>query len=562
MPKSNIELYWGMIQSGKVKASKKLIQQYEKIIADMKSPQVVEVLNAKGELEKRTFYFDIEYAQRPIRFIESFCKHSKGKWAGKPLILEPFQKAKFEALFGFVDSETKLRRYTECLTIEGRKNGKSEETSAIGNYMLIGDGEAGAQVVSLASKKDQAKIVFNEAKNMVVQSPMLARYIKRRKSDLYVPTTFSTFEPLASDSDTLDGLNVSCGIIDELHSIKDRNIYDVVKQSMTTREQPLLYMISTGGFHRDGIYDEMYEYATKVLNGTVYDPRFLCFIYELDSESEWTDFNMWEKANPGLGVIKSVQTLSEHVQRAKDDAGFKATVLMKDFNIKQNQAENWLQYDDIHNEDVFDIDHVKDTYAIGGVDLSSTTDLTCATLIVMKEGDDKKYVLQQYFMAEEELSKRQAEDKAPYAKWAEKGFLTACPGTKVDYSMVTAWFVKMRDEFDIFPYAIGYDPWNSSYWIDEMSQNGFTMHKVRQGAQTLSQPMKELGADLKAKHINYNRNPMLEWCLLNTAVKRDLNDNIQPSKSKNKRQRIDGAVSLLIAYTTLFEQFSDYKNLI
>lgn len=559
---SNIEIYWEMIQSGKVKASKKLIQQYQKLIEDMKTPQTIEVLNAEGEYETRTFYFDIEYAQRPIEFIEKFCKHSKGKWAGKPLTLEIFQKAKFEAIYGFIDTETKHRRYHESLTIEARKNGKSVETSAVGNYMLVGDGESGAQVVSLASKKDQAKIVFNEAKNMVVQSPMLARYIKRRKSDLYVPTTFSTFEPLASDSDTLDGLNISCGIIDELHSIKDRNLYDVVKQSMTTREQPLLYMITTGGFVRESIYDDMYDYATKVLNGTVYDPRFICFIYELDEEKEWTDFAMWEKANPGLGVIKSVQTLSEYVQRAKDDAGFKTTVLMKDFNIKQNDSEAWLSPSDVENDLKYTMDDVHDTYGIGGVDLSSTTDLTCATLIVMKEGDPLKYVIQQYFMASEEIQRRQHEDQVPYEKWVERGLLTACPGEKVDYSMVTAWFIKMRDEHEIFPYAIGYDPWNSKYWVDEMEEHGFKMIEVRQGTRTLSQPMKELGADLKEKIINYDQNPITQWCLLNTVAKRDINDNIQPTKTKNRRMRIDGAVSLIIAYTTLFENFSDYKNLI
>lgn len=547
--KNYIREYWDKIQSGKIVACRRLKQQYQKIIDELDNP-------------RDPWIFDIKRATQPIDFIERFCKHSKGKWIGKPVKLELFQKAKLQAVYGFVHKETGLRRAREVFTLVGRKNGKSTEKAATGLYMMIGDGEGGSEVYSVATKKDQARLVFSEAVNMVSQSPALNKHIKKRKTDLYFPVTFSKFEPLASDSNSLDGLNVHNGIIDELHAIKDRNLYDVIKQAMTAREQPLLDMITTAGFVRENIFDSIYNYACDVLDGTVEDERFLAFIYELDDRNEWTDFKMWEKANPGLGTIKDYNELAANVERAKNDPDFLPTVLTKDFNVRDTVAGTWLTFEQINNEDTFTMEEISDTYAIGGVDLSSTTDLTCATLLLMKPGSDKKYCLQQYFLPSELMEKRVREDKIPYDRWYDRGLLKLSEGNKINYSDVTRWFLRMIEEYRIHPVWIGYDPWNSQYWVDEMIQHGFTMEKVRQGAKTLSQPMKELGADLAAKRINYNRNPILQWCLTNTSVKRDENDNIRPVKGQNQRQRIDGAVSLLIAYTVLFNHMDDYKAMI
>jgi phage terminase large subunit-like protein len=541
--------YWDKIQAGEIVACKRLVQQYKKLVDEIHSP-------------RDPWVFDLEKALAPIEFIESFCKHSKGKWIGKPVKLELFQKAKIQAVYGFVHKDTGLRRCREVLTLVARKNGKSTEKAATGCYMLIGDGEGGSEVYSVATKKDQARIVFTEAVNMVAQSPALSKHVKKRKTDLYFPVTFSKFEPLASDSNSLDGLNVHNGIMDELHAIKDRNLYDVIKQAMSAREQPLLDMITTAGFVRECIFDSIYDYACNVLDGLVEDDRFLAFIYELDDRSEWTDFRAWEKANPGLGTIKSYEELAANVERAKNDPDFLPTVLTKDFNIRDTVAGTWLTFDTINNEETFTLEDIRDSYAIGGADLSSTTDLSCATLLIMKPGSEKKYALQQYFLPAELLEQRVREDKIPYDRWAERGLLTLCEGNKVNYSDVTAWFVRMLQKYEIRPLWVGYDPWNSQYWLQEMKDLGFTMEVVRQGAQTLSQPMKEMGADLAAKLINYNNNPILKWCLTNTSVKRDDNDNIRPVKGQSQRQRIDGAVSLLIAYTILFQKMADYKALI
>jgi phage terminase large subunit-like protein len=553
-PKTYIEEYWQQIQSGQVVACKRLIQQYEKLIDELQNPQ-------------DPWVFDLDKANQPIEFIERFCKHSKGKWIGKPVKLELFQKAKIQAVYGFVHKDTGLRRCREVFTCVGRKNGKSTEKAATGNYMLVGDGEGGSEVYSVATKKDQARIVFSEAVNMVSQSPALSKHVKKRKTDLYFPVTFSKFEPLASDSNSLDGLNTHNCIMDELHAIKDRNLYDVMKQSMAAREQPLLDMITTAGFVRECIFDDIYDYACKVLDGVINDDRFLAFIYELDDRSEWTDFRMWEKANPGLGTIKSYEELAANVERAKHDPNFLPTVLTKDFNIRETTADKWLTFEQANNEETFDIEELRDCYGIGGVDLSATTDLTYACILVMKPDSDKKYMIGQAFMPGDTIEQRSKEDKVPYDKWAQRGLITLCPGNKIDYRYVTEWFSQMRDKYGIIAYYTGYDSWNSPAWIEDMEgrlgyKKGSNLLPVIMGARTLSAPMKLLGADLASNNIVYDNDPLMKWALTNVAIEVDKNENIRPIKGKHQRQRIDPAVALLIAYTVLQNNLEDYKGLI
>jgi phage terminase large subunit-like protein len=546
--------YWEKIQSGEIMACKRLVQQYSKLVSDLENPQ-------------DPWVFDLDRASQPIEFIERFCRHSKGKWIGKPVSLELFQKARFQAIYGFVHKETGFRKYQEEFTLVARKNGKSTEKAGQGLYMLVGDGEGGAEVYSLATKKDQARIVFTEAVNMTSQSSSLAKHLKKRKSDLYFPVTFSKFEPLASDSNSLDGLNVHYGIMDELHAIKDRNLYDVIKQSMSAREQPLLSMITTSGFVRECIFDSIYDYACQVLDGIIEDERFLAFIYELDDRSEWTDFRMWEKANPGLGTIKNYDDLAANVERAKNDPSFLPTVLTKDFNVRETASGAWLTFEQANNEETFELEDLRGCYGIGGVDLSATTDLTSACIIVMKPGSEKKYVVSQSFMPEATIEARAKEDKIPYEAWHKRGLITLCPGYKVDYRYVTDWFIKMREEYDITAYWCGYDNWQSQIWLEDMENRiGYkrkqSLLPVIMGAKTLSDPMKSLSAELSAKNVNYSNNPVMKWALTNMAIEQDKNENIRPIKGKNQRQRIDPAVALLIAFTVFQNNFEDYKGLI
>lgn len=536
--------YYNLITSGKITVCKRLLRQYEKIVYDLNNP---------GK-----YHFDLKKANRPIEFIEKFCKHSKGQWAGKPVILDLWQKAMIQSIFGFVD-DNGLRRYREVFVIVARKNGKSTLLSAIGLYMLFADGEGGAQVCCVAGKKDQAKIVFDEAKNMVSQSALLQKHIRKRKSDLYVDLTFSTFEPLASDSNTLDGLNMHCGILDEVHAWKDRNIYDVSKQSMGARQQPILFTISTAGFVRENIYDDLDGLSSDILYDKKEDERFISFIYELDERKEWTNPKMWMKANPGLGTIKGLDYLQEQVKRAKNDKNYLPTLLTKDFNIKETGVGSWLTFETINNQDTFDLESLRNCYGIGGVDLSSVGDLTCASCLIRKE--DKLYLAQMYFIPEERAEQHIKEDKVPYKTWKEQGYIRFSMGSMVNFSDVTAWFNELRDKYGIYTVWVGYDQWGANQWADEMKQNGYVLEPVIQGAKTMSTPMKILASDLADKKINYNNNPILKWCLTNTQVEIDKNDNIRPIKGRNSKQRIDGAVSLIDSYVVYQRHYEDYLNM-
>lgn len=534
--------YYNLIKSGKIVVGKRLLRQYEKIVYDLNNP---------GK-----YHFDIKKATRPIEFIEKFCKHSKGQWAGKPVILDLWQKAMIQSIFGFVD-DNGIRRYREVFVIVARKNGKSTLLSAIGLYMLFADGEGGAQVCCVAGKKDQAKIVFDEAKNMVSQSALLQKHIRKRKSDLYVDLTFSTFEPLASDSNTLDGLNMHCGILDEVHAWKDRNIYDVSKQSMGARQQPILFTISTAGFVRENIYDDLDELSSDILYDKKEDERFISFDYELDERKEWTNPKMWQKANPGLGTIKSLEYLQEQVKRAKNDKNYLPTLLTKDFNIKETGVGSWLTFETINNQEKFDLENLRNCYGIGGVDLSSVGDLTCASCLIMKEG--KLFLRQMYFIPEARATQKEKEDKVPYSIWQKDGYIRFCAGTMVNFSDVTAWYNELRNKYSIYTLWVGYDPWGANQWAEGMKQNGYVLEEVIQGAKTMSTPMKMLASDLESHLINYDNNPILKWCLTNTQIEIDKNDNIRPVKGRNSKQRIDGTVSLIDAYVVYQRHFDDFK---
>lgn len=540
-----IKEYYNKISTGEIVAGKKVIKIYKRLVEE-------------SDNNSLSFYFDEEKANRPIEFIETFCKQAEGE-IGKPIQLELFQKAYIQALFGFVYRDTRLRRFNETMFLVGRKNGKTTMLSAIALYMMIADGEGSAECYSVATKKDQASKAFKSAVAMRSQSPEIRAIVNKRRTDMYMPSTFSSFEPLSSDSDTLDGLNAHLVIIDELHAIKDRNLYEVMKQSTSSRRQPLVVMITTAGTIRECIFDDIYEYANNVLNGTIKNDSFLPVLYELDKTEEWKDIKCWAKANPGIGTIKQYKYLTEQVQRAKDDLRSKKGILCKDFNIRTTSEEKWLDFDIVNNEETFDIENLRGSYAIGGADLSSTTDLTCATLLILKK--QKIYVIQHYFIPEDKIEEKENEDDAPYKIWQERGLLTACQGAKINYTDVTNWFLKMHEEMDISALWVGYDPWGSTYWIEEMKEVGFEMEQVIQGAKTMSNPMKQLEADLKEKKVNYNNNPITKWCLLNTSIKVDENDNIRPVKGKNQRQRIDGTVSLIDSYVVLYRKLNDYLAL-
>ena len=553
-----IEEYWEWIKKNPNKVCNKIKKQYEKLVNDVKTPKKVSFYNKlTDEMETHTYIFDEKKSLRCIHFIEKYCKQSKGIWTGKPLKLELFQKAFLQSLFGFVDKETGLRKYKKAIFFVARKNGKSVLDSAIANYMLTKDNEGGAEIYSVATKKEQSKIVWEESKKMIKKSPSLAKRIRCLIGGIYYDATDSVFRALASDSNSLDGLNAHLVIADEVHAWKDKNLLDVMFDSMSARTQPILLETSTMGTIRQNVFDIEYDYASQVIDGAIQDETLLPIIYELDEEKEWTNEECWFKANPALGVIKSTKDLREKVERAKANPIELVNLLCKDFNIRQNTINAWLSFDDLNNEKIYS--EWKDTYCIAGVDLSSTTDLTCATLLGVKNKEIR--VKQMYWVPTNLLERKVKDDRIPYDKWLKAGWLRLSGDSKIDYHDVTNWFLEQVREYDLRPLYVGYDSWNAQFWCDEMKGYGFNMVEVRQGAKTMSSPMKQMKADLIDKKINYNNNPILKWCLSNTIVKMDTNENIQPDKEKS-RQRIDGAVSLIDAYCIFVDRQQEYLHYI
>ena len=549
--------YHNKLQSGEIITSYKVKRTYQHIVEDI-------INNEQSQWE-----YDPDKAQHAIDFIEVFTKHSKGAMGGQPFILELWQKALVSAMFGIVDKIDGTRKYQETVLIVGRKNGKSTLASAIGLYLMIADGELGPEVVSVATKKDQAKIIWLEAKKMVQKSPALRKRIKTLVSEMNSPMNDSVFKPLGRDSDTLDGLNVHAGLFDEVHAWKDQNLYDVIVDGTSSRDQPMIFTTSTAGVVRESVFDRLYDECELTINGYS-DPdgytneRLLPVIYELDERKEWTKEDAWIKANPGLGTIKKFDNLKSKVDKAKVNPLLVKNLVCKDFNIRETNGEAWLTFDQLNNQEKFDIDELKPRYGIGGVDLASTTDLTAATVIFMLPDDDKIYVEQMYWLPEDLLEKRVVEDRVPYDQWKDLGLLRTTPGNKVHYKFVVDWFVEMQNEKDIYIPWIGYDSWSATYFVEEM-KNYFgeqAMEPVIQGKKTLSSPMKSLGADLESKRIVYNNNPILKWNLTNVAVDVDKNNNIQPMKTNNQKKRIDGFASLLDAYVVLERRMEDYMNII
>ena len=545
------KLYLEAIRLGEEVVSEKVRVVYEREVEWMDHPPV-----------DFPYYFDEEEGERHIEFIEKFCKHSKGKFAGKNISLELFQKAKLQLVHGWRNKETGFRRFQEVIDIRGRKCGKSTETAAAEWDALVNDRENGPEVYCTANKKDQASLIYNECVNMRTQSPSLKLITKKRQSDIYCPMNMGFIKCLASDTSTMDGLNPSFFSLDEWHAMKNSALFDVMIQGQSMRDQPLAWLISTNGFVREGFFDSHYSYASQVALWIIQDYTVLPLIYELNRREDWSDPAHWPEANPGLGSIKSVKTLEQFVERAKNDPSFLPTVMTKDFNLPATEFASWLTFDEVVNEDTFDISQVEHSYAIGGCDLSSVGDLTCGTLLIRKPEDNRVFVLQKYFIPQAKIDylEKTKSKEAPYKLWAEQGWLHICPGAQVDYSEVTRWFVEMVEEHDIRPLWICYDRALSGYWVPEMEGYGFDMEKTAQGPFTWNQPMREMQAAFSEHRVVYNNNPILRWCLANTGKKSTKSDSIemiQPVKIQQNR-RIDGMVSLLNAWVGYIKHYDEY----
>ncbi len=547
--------YYEKIKDGEILVSKKIRYTYDKIVHDLTD-------------KESEYYYSPKRANHAIEFIENYCKHSKGEMGGKSVSLELWQKAMIATIFGFIDIEGH-RKYQRAILIIGKKNGKSFLASAIGLYLMIADGEPGAEVYACSTRKDQSKIIWLESKRMVKKSPALRKRIKCLVSELNSETNDSIFRPLASDSDSLDGLNIHGVLMDELHQWKNgRELYNVMSDGIVARSQPLVLITTTAGTVRGDIYDFIYEQCERIINGykgtdTYKDDRTICFIYELDKKSEWKNPDCWIKPNPNIGVSFKYNYLKEKVELAKQNEKLVRNLLCKHFNMPQTSSEAWLSFEQVKNKSTFDVEELKPKYGIGGIDLSSTTDLTAATIIFRVPNDPILYVLQKYWLPSDRLEQKIIQDKVPYDEWLRQDYLRLSQGNRINYKDVTKWFLEVQNEMGIYLYKIGYDSYGSTYLVDELKQYfGNITEVVRQGAKTFNIPMRCFQADLEKQLINFNANPMTLWNLVNASVTIDSNNNMYLCKTRDSTKRIDGTASLLDAYIVYQNEQTNYMNMV
>lgn len=551
--------YWQAIESGEVVVGSMVRAIYERLAAEIAA-------------DEGPWRLDAKRGNAPIVFARRFCRHSKGLWAGRPVEFELWQKALTCALFGFVDRETGHRRFQECFLCCGRRSGKSVWAACILLFITVSG--QGQDVYSIASKRDQAAIIFNQCADIVDQEPALRRRFKKRRSDLYIPSTRSTLKPLGRDSNGgSDGLNASGAVVDECHALSGttgREMYSSIKLAMgsTARPEPLLLCTTTAGTIRNGLFDDLMDVSKKVLDGTLDDPRFLPVVYMLDSPEEWDDEAAWYKACPSLepqGEIKSLDTMRQRCGRAKaGDLAILNEFKCKDLNIISTSTTSWLSYEDCYNPATFTLADFSGATGIIGVDLSQTTDLSATGLLLYRDG--VFYAHMGFWLPEDNVAERVRRDQIPYDVWHSRDdgngpLVNYCKGNVIDYSDITRWCVDIVRKHNISVRWVGYDPYCSRYWTKEMEQYGFVMEKVRQGHQTESVPLQNMGQLFKAQKVNYNAHPTMLWNLTNAGVEVSRNGSIALVKAGQPRQRIDGVSALMDAFVVYENHAIEFRRL-
>lgn len=564
--------YHAQIESGDLIVCKKIWRTYDHLVEN--------VLHGYKD-----WFYSRDRAEHIIWFFEKFLRHSKGSLRGQFMNLELHQKAKFAAGFGFVGIDG-LRQFHRIINIVGKKNGKSTESAGVGLYGLMADGEGGPEIFSVASKRDQAKLIWEEAKRMRNQSPSLRKRTRVTVSGIYYDDMDGKFEPLSSDKDTLDGLNVYFALMDEFHQWRNgKGLYNIIADGVSAREQPLIYMTSTAGTVRDDIYDELYDDCKRIIDGYsdpegYRDDRTLPIIYELDKRDEYTDPTAWVKANPNLGVSKSYTYLSEKVELAKSNPKLVRNLLTKEFNIPEVEETTWLDWHELDNQSTYQftadglIVTIKDhdgkvldkysrpmpDYVVGGFDLSVRNDLTSACVVWQYPNDDNLYVMPMFWTPADLVEDHEKSDGFDYRKYEERGLMEFSPGNQVDYKQVNHWFKKLYDDLDMYYYRIGYDPAYAGYLVDQLKETfgDVVPEVVRQGAYTQGMPMATIEKKFKAGQVIYNNNPIFKWNLMCVKVVEDRNGNIMPTKVRKHNERIDGFAAMLDAWTVLLRYHDEY----
>lgn len=525
--------YYQQICDGSVIVGKWIKLLYEMII--------------KG-LEKKSFFYSHKKAQASILFVENFCHHHEGVLAPQRIKLELWQKATLSLIFGIVDKDG-VRIFREIVLVVARKNGKTLFAAAIAEYCTFLDGEYGARIYFAAPKLEQASLCFEAYHQMILQEPELNGMAQKRRTDIYIKDTNTTAKPLAFNAQKSDGLNISCCVADEIASWKGDpglKFYEVIKSSFGSRKQPLLLSISTAGYQNDGIYDELIKRSTRVLLGDSKESRLLPILYMIDEPTKWNDINELRKSNPNLGVSVSIDYMLEEIAIAEGSLSKRNEFLCKYCNIKQSGSQAWLDAPLVESAsgEPLSLEDFRGSYATCGIDLSQTTDLTAATIVIEKDG--VLNVFAHFWLPSEKIDEATQKDGVPYQIFIERGFLSTSGENFIDYNDVYNWMISLVREYEIYPLMTGYDRYSSQYLVKSLEADGYRMDDVYQG-DNLWGTLQNLEGLLKDKKINIGDNDLLKSHLLNSAVKMSTERGRGRLVKINQYAHIDGTAALLDA---------------
>lgn len=555
--------YKGEIESGKIIVGRELFDELENLTDDL--------------FHNDEYYYDTADSRLRMDFMENCIRLTKSPYYGQPMVLMQWQKAFIETLYSFKmarelkDNGKVIDRFKKALLLIARKNTKSETCSALGNAEFI-VGNEGSDLVCSSNDDAQASIVYDAINTMRQLYDPDDLDTKRNQRFILNKGNNTKIFKLSDRTRNKEGRNIDWAILDEAHEMKTNVIAKSIEQSQSIKDNPKFIVITTEGFTVEGYLDEELKLARAIINGeddSISASRFLPWLYTQDSEAEiFQNPKSWYKSNPTLGIVKRLDYLEEQVDLAKKSKADRIFVLSKDFNIKQNGVESWLNLEDYTYDATFDIESFRGSYCIGHVDLAETTDLCCAKALVMRPEDNTKYIITQYFIPQSKLEPENDDHNAGahYKEWARDGYITICEGNDIDLTIVADWFFKLQKEHGITLYKCGYDQRFAKDWLKRMDDYGWTkqygdVEMILQNAQTLNNAVLLVESDIKAQLINYNENPVDRWCFKNSCLK--VNDLRQALVVKTENsKKIDGSVTLVSLYEMYRRYRSDYKKLV
>jgi phage terminase large subunit-like protein len=540
-----LERYREEIAAGNILVGAELRTWLDKLVADMEDPR---------------FFYDTSEADERIDFMERCIRLTKSPFYGKPMVLMLWQKAYIESLYSFRMAGAGSRRFRRSLLLIARKNTKSEMSSALELTELV-VGTEGSDIICASNDDKQCGILYEAIDVMRQKIDPKSRDTHRNQQWILCKANGSHIFKLSERTQNKEGRNIDFAVVDEAHEMEDNSIIMAIEQSQSTKDNPMLVVITTEGMTLGGFLDDELRICRAIINGEYEGDdadRHNPWLYTQDSEAEvWQDRDAWVKSNPALGVVKKWDYLDIQIAKARRSKPDRIYVLSKDFNIKQSASQSWLFEEDYAYDSKFEIEDFRGSLCLGAVDLSETTDMSCAKILLMRAGDAVKYIHTMYFIPEAKLQKSDdSEVHAKYVEWAEHGWMTILPGNDLDLAKVADWFFGLYEDFGIRPYKIGYDQRFAKDFLRRIDEYGIESEMVWQNAVTLSNATKLVEADLKDRKINYNENPVDRWCFGNAAIKVDNYGNVIISKPKEKNRRIDGAATLV----DLIEIYRRYKS--